>query len=46
MGVATTIPVSSEGADALLKEADNALYHGKHTGRNSVHSAADIAADG
>lgn len=39
LGVATTLPESKEGAEALLGEADSALYNCKLSGRNKVHSA-------
>ena len=40
MGVATTFPESEERAEALLQEADIALYYCKMSGRNKVHSAS------
>jgi diguanylate cyclase (GGDEF)-like protein len=44
IGLACMVPVAGYSAEALLADADKALYRAKHDGRNRICSGAPLAA--
>jgi len=42
IGVACRVPVLPEGADAIVADADLALYAAKNAGKNRVEVAEDL----